>query len=174
MAVAVILAAGCQPKSENASSEATAANEVAEANKAGVRKFIEGMAKGDTSVVDSLVADNMVEHQMMPGMAPGPAGIKAMIAEWHSAFPDMEITIHDMAADGDKVWVYSTMSGTMTGPLMGRKPTGKSFKVDGFDLLRIENGKAVEHWGAMDNMEMMQQLGMSAPPSEKKGGAKSY
>jgi len=57
------------------------------------------------------------------------------------------------------------MTGTMTGPLMGMKPTGKVFSNENFDLVKIENGQAVEHWGASDTGAMMMQLGltMTAP-----------
>jgi predicted ester cyclase len=130
------------------------------------------MAGGDTTVVDSFIAENFVEHQQMPGMPPGPAGLKAFIMAWHGAFPDLQMTVNDMAADSDKVWIYSTMSGTMKGPLMGMKPTGKAFRIDGFDLVRIENGKAVEHWGMTDMGGMMQQLGLNMASAGGKKGAK--
>jgi predicted ester cyclase len=174
VSVVVILFAGCQSKSSTTETGgAPAVNAVVEANKAGVTAFMTGMARGDTTVVDSFVAPNMVEHQQVPGMGTGMAGLKGLIASWHAAFPDLQITINDMAADSDKVWVYSTMSGTMKGALMGMKPTGKTFRVDGFDLVRIENGKAVEHWGVMDDVGMMQQLGLNmASGGGKKAGAK--
>ena len=163
------LSAGCQNQASNTQS-APVANAAADANKALVRSFMDQMVAGDTTKVDSLFADAFVDHQSMPGMAPGREGLKSMIVGFHSAFPDLKMTMNDISTDGDKVWMYSTMSGTMKGPLMGMKPTGKSFSVDGFDLVRIENGKIVEHWGAQDNMAMMEQLG-ATPPSA--GAAKS-
>jgi predicted ester cyclase len=171
LAAVLFLIAGCSSKTtQTAMEQAPSANATAQANEAGSRTFMAGMARGDTTVVDSFIAVNFVEHQQMPGMPPGAAGLKAFIAAWHTAFPDLQLTINDMAADSDKVWIYSTMSGTMKGPLMGMKPTGKSFHADSFDLVRIENGKVVEHWGMSDNMGMMQQLGLSmAPPGGKKG-----
>jgi predicted ester cyclase len=170
--VAVLLFAGCQSKSSTTSENAPSASATEASNEQGTRSFMAGMARGDTTVVDSFVAENFVEHQQMPGMQPGPAGLKAMIVGWHAAFPDMQMTITDMAADSDKVWVHSTMSGTMKGPMMGMKPTGKTFQAEAFDLVRIENGKAVEHWGSMDNAGMMQQLGLSMPSGAGKAGAK--
>ena len=81
--VALLLFAGCQSKSSTTSENAPSANATAEANEQGVRSFMAGMARGDTTVVDSLVAENFVEHQQMPGMQSGPAGLKVMIAGWH-------------------------------------------------------------------------------------------
>jgi steroid delta-isomerase-like uncharacterized protein len=163
------LSAGCQNQASTTGSQgATAANAQGEANKALVQSFMEQLAQGDTTKVDSMVAETFVEHQMLPGMMPGRAGLKAMIAGFHTSFPDLKTTVHDISADGDKVWMYSSMSGTMKGDFMGMKPTGKSFDVEAFDLVRIADGKFVEHWGTMDAMAMMGQLG-AAPPAAGKG-----
>ena len=163
------LSAGCQSQSSNTAAQAaSAANAQGEANKAAVRAFMDQMMQGDTTRVDSLVAENFVEHQMMPGMIPTREGLKAMFVVFHNAFPDMKSTINDISADGDKVWIYSNMSGTMKGGFMGMKPTGKAFNVEAFDLVRFENGKVVEHWGALDNLAMMQQLGAMPPAGAAK------
>lgn len=165
LALIALLQAGCQNASQNTSTNTTA-NATEETNKAKVREFMEkAIAGGDTTMVDSLIAPNFVEHQTFPGLPPDRNGLVAFIKQWHRAFPDLKIETHDMIADSNEVWVHSTMSGTMTGPLMGMKPTGKAFSSESFDLVKIENGQAVEHWGAMDNGAMMQQLGLSmAPP----------
>jgi len=164
LATVILVTAGCSKNtSTTSSSESDAATTQKNKNMEGVRSFMAGMAAGDTTVVDSLIAENFNEHQQMAGVGAGPAGLKALIREWHTAFPDMQITVNEMSADSDKVWVYSTMSGTMKGPLMGMKPTGKSFRVDAFDLIRIENGKAVEHWGVSDDASMIHQLGITMP-----------
>jgi predicted ester cyclase len=65
------------------------------------------------------------------------------------------------------------MSGTMKGEFMGMKPTGKSFNVEAFDLVRVENGKAVEHWGVLDGAAMMAQLAGTPPSAGAAKGAKA-
>ena len=168
------LSAGCQSQpSSTGSQDATTANAQAEANKTIVRSFLDQLAQGDTTRVDSLFAEAFVEHQMMPGMTPSREGLKSMIVGFHTAFPDLKNTVNDITADGDKVWMYSNMSGTMKGEFMGMKPTGKSFNVEAFDLVRIENGKIAEHWGSMDNMAMMEQLGATPPASAAGKSAKT-
>ena len=163
-----LLSAGCQSQSSNTASQgAPVADAQGEANKALVRSFLDQLSQGDTTKVDSLVAENFVEHQMLPGMTPGREGLKAMIAGFHKSFPDLKTTVNVMTADGDKVWLHSNMSGTMKGEFMGMKPTGKSFNVEALDLVRIENGKMAEHWGAMDDMGMMAQLGATPPAAPK-------
>jgi len=165
LALIALLHAGCQSASQNGNTNATA-NAAQETNKDKVRQFMEGaIAGGDTTLVDSLIAPNFVEHQVFPGMSPDRNGLVAFIKQWHAAFPNAKIEIHEMIADSNEVWVHSTMTGTMTGPLMGMKPTGKVFSNENFDLVKIENGQAVEHWGASDTGAMMMQLGltMTAP-----------
>jgi len=163
MSLLVALASGCQAPSSNSSTAAPAADAQGAANKATLTRFMDAMSQGDTTIVDSTVTEGIVDHQAMPGMAPGREGLKAMMTQFHAAFPDLKITVKDMTADGDKVWVRSTMTGTMKGEFMGMKPTGKSLDLEGFDLVRFENGKMAEHWGVQDNMSMMQQLGVTPP-----------
>jgi steroid delta-isomerase-like uncharacterized protein len=138
-----------------------------EQNKALVRRFIEEVFnQGNISLVDELVAPNFVEHEELPPeIRPGPEGIKQFPAIFHSAFPDFKATINDLIAEGDKVVIQMTWNGTQQGEFMGMPPTGKRFAIAVFDILRVAEGKIVEHWGLMDNMGMMQQLG-AMPTSE--------
>ena len=71
-----------------------------------------------------------------------------------------------MIAEGDKVVVRSTWSGTHKGELMGIPPTDKSVSFGVIDIIRIAGGKFVEHWGQTDEMGMMQQLGVIPAPGE--------
>jgi steroid delta-isomerase-like uncharacterized protein len=166
------LVGGCQaqPSSTVEQNSAAAATAAVAANKAACQRFYDqALNQSDTTAVDSLVAADAVEHQQMPPGYPSgtTAAIKKFIAEWHVAFPDMKITVEKMVAEGDHVAIYSTMTGTNTGPFMGMKPTGKSIKIEGFDLVRISGGKMVEHWGLNDNYAMMLQLGAIKEPAMK-------
>jgi len=61
------------------------------------------------------------------------------------AFPDFHETIEDIIAEGDKVWVLLTYTGTHTGEWLGLAPTGKKITCRAIDIYRIVNGKIV--WG---------------------------
>ena len=87
-----------------------------------------------------------------------------MTALLRSAFPDFKATIDDLVAEGDKVVIRQTWTGTHKGEFMGVPPTGKSVSFGVIDILRIAGGKVVEHWGLMDSMSLMQQLGASPTP----------
>jgi len=100
---------------------------------------------------------NYVEHQF--GLNTTLEGFQKDIEFLRRAFPDFHLTINDIAADEDKVWLHMTARGTNLGGLFG-PPNGKSFEITVFDLLRFEDGKIVEHWGSPDRFAQMSQLGL--------------
>ncbi len=139
-----------------------------EQNKALVRRLVEEVInQGNIRVVDELAAPNFVEHEELPpGVPPGLEGSKAMFGMLHSAFPDLKATIEHLVAESDQVVLHMIWTGTHKGEFMGIPPTGKSISVNVIDILSIADGKFVEHWGVMDQMAMMQQLGLAPGPGE--------
>ena len=85
---------------------------------------------------------------------------------YRSAFPDMQLTIEDQIAEGDKVVTRWTARGTHQGELMGIPPTGKQATVTGITVGRVANGKFVESWSNFDALGMMQQLGVVPVPGQ--------
>jgi len=140
----------------------------AEQNKALIRRLIEELFnKGNTGIVGEIFAPDFVDHeQLPPGIPSGREGVKVLTTMMRSAFPDFKATIHDILADGDKVVIRMTWSGTQKGEWMGVPATGKRVSFGVIDIIRITNGKLVEHWGQMDSMSMMQQLGAIPAPVE--------
>lgn len=134
-----------------------------EENIAIVRRLIdEGFSGGDLDVVDHVVAPGYVEHQR--GNKPGTEGVKDTIRTLRTWFSEFQLTIEDLAANGDKVWSRNVARGVNTGSIMGHPPTGKQVQVEVYDVVRIENGKIVEHWGVPDQMGLMLQLGLLPRP----------
>jgi len=123
-----------------------------------LRLIDESFNRGDTSVIDEIVAADLKEHQR--GNSGGPDGVKELVAVLRTWFPDFNMAVRDTAAVGDMVWARFTASGTNLGPVMGKPPTGKKMAVDVIDIVRIEGGKIVEHWGVPDQLGMMIQLGL--------------
>ena len=126
-----------------------------------VRRLIdEGFSQGNLDVCDELIADEMVEHQDYgPGHAPGPAGVKAVVTSLRRAFSDFKLEIEDMVIAGDTVWTRNVATGTHDGPYMGHPPSGRRFRIDVFDVLRVFEGRVVEHWGVPDRLGVLFQLG---------------
>ncbi len=137
-----------------------------EKNTAAMKRFFdEVMHKGDMKVIDELVADSFVEHYVPnPNVPPNKAGLTQTMTMFRTAFPDLQMTIEDIVAKGDKVWAYTTMRGTNKGEFMGMPATGKKIEVKGVDIVRFVSGKAVEHWGVSDDLTMMTQLGIISMP----------
>ena len=136
-----------------------------------VRRLIEdGFNRGDLAVCDELIADDMAEHQDFgPGHARGAGGVKAVIASLRRAFPDFHLAIEATAVDGGTVWLRMTGTGTNHGPFMGNPPTGRPMRVHVFDVLRVEDGRIVEHWGVPDRLGALVQLGLARPPAAAGG-----
>jgi len=132
-----------------------------EQNKSMFRQMVdEVFNQGNFSVVDEMMADDFVEHEELPpGIPKGREGLKVLMAQFREAFPDFKAVVEDLVAEGDRVVSRMVWAGTQKGEFMGIPPAGKSFSIEVIDIVRIEGGKIVEHWGIMDNMAMMQQLG---------------
>ena len=139
-----------------------------EQNKALVRQMVEEVFnRGNVSRADEFLAPDFVEREELPpGIPPGREAVKQFSTIFRSAFPDLKVTIDDIIAEGDKVVIRQTWSGTHKGEFMGIPPTGKRVSFGVIDTVRIAGGKVVEHWGQMDSMGMMQQLGVVPAPGE--------
>ena len=132
-------------------------------NEAIYRRIIEeGFNQGNLDVVDELVSPAAQEHQR--GSGDGIEGTKNTIKYLRSVFPDFKITIDELVVSGDKVWARQRGGGTNLGSFAGHPPTGIKAFTDVIDVVRIENGKIVEHWGVPDQLGMMLQLGHITPP----------
>jgi len=136
-----------------------------EENKIMHRRFtLESLNHGNLAVADELAAADLVDHNAPPGLAPGLAGFKQFVTRLRAGFPDVAFTIEDEIAEGDKVVVRTTMRGTHTGEFLGIPPTGRKVTMGTVDIVRIANGKIVEHWGQQDTLGMLQQLGVIPMP----------
>ena len=138
-------------------------------NKKMVRQFYdEVINKGNLRAIDKLLAENFVDHSLVPGLPHGVEGVKQSFTMLRKGFPDARVTIKDLIVEGDKVVTRATMHGTNKGEFMGTPATGKKVTVEVIDVFRLSRGKAVEHWGLWDAMGMMQQLGAVPPPAQQR------
>ena len=113
------------------------------------------------------------------GSGVGPSGATKAAAHRLAGLLALELAEHDIQVkvrkarkfleDGDKVIARARFSGTHQGEFMGIPATGKRVSFGVIDIVRYADGKVVEHWGQMDNLGLMQQLGVVPAPGE--GGA---
>jgi predicted ester cyclase len=125
------------------------------------RLIEEGFNAGDLAIADELTSPDLVEHQDFgPGHAPGAEGVRAVIASLRRAFSDFHLAIEDIAVAGDAAWLRMVATGTNDGSFMGHPPTGRRFRAQVFDVIRVEDGRMVEHWGVPDRLGVLMQLGL--------------
>ena len=137
----------------------------AEDNKAIVRCAYDAINQNDLDALDEMVDSDITDHDPAPGQGPGLEGVKQYFSSLHTAFPDVHMDVEDMIAEGEKVVARVSVSGTHQGEFLGIVPTGNQVAIKGIDILRIVDGKVVEHWGKFDDLGMLQQLGVVEAPA---------
>jgi steroid delta-isomerase-like uncharacterized protein len=137
-----------------------------EKNKAIVRRFMEEFNKRNLAIIDELVAPDYVDHDHQ---LRGREVLKQFMTNELKGFPDFRMTIEDMTAEGDKVWVRFKETGTHTGEYFGLVPTGKKFAITAVHIFRIINGKVAEDvFSVSDDLKFYRQLGVIEPTEEAK------
>jgi len=134
-----------------------------EQNKALVRRwFAEMINVNNEGIAEELIDSNYVNH-FIPGQT-GPEVEKQIMTLFFSAFPDLQGTVEDMFAEGDRVAVRLIWRGTNTGSFNGMPPTNKYVAFGTTNIFRVHNGKIAENWPQVDMMGLMQQLGAIPAP----------
>lgn len=135
---------------------------MSETNKALVKRFVTEYQTGDDQqVLRDTISPRLVNRTPMTPDAPGGVEeVKAIFDMFHTAFADFTAEIVDQLAEGDKVMTYKVFAGTHTGDLMGIAPTGRAVRFDVMDIVRIADGRIVEHWGLVDQLALLRQLGV--------------
>ena len=129
------------------------------------RRFVEEVINNQNlAAADELVAENFVELDPLPGQAQGREGLKQILAMFFAAFPDLHWTVEEDAAEGEKLWSRFTWRGTHRGDFLGVPATGNQVEVNGVVIDRIVEGKMVDSRILMNELSLMQQLGVIPPP----------
>jgi predicted ester cyclase len=130
-----------------------------EENKALARRFVEEVYnQGNLDAVDSLVSHEFVRHGI-GGTMRGAEIIKDRVRTVRTGFPDFHITIEEALADGDKVILRQTHTGTHLGEFAGAAPTGNQMQTTEISILWIVGGKICEGWVNVDQLTMLRQIG---------------
>ena len=135
-----------------------------DANKALARRVFGDVLNGrNLDILDELAASDYIEHNPLPGQRTGIDGIRDRYTMVLAAF-DPQFTIEDVIAEGDKVVLRWTQSGTHVAEFMGMPPTGRGYRTSGIEIWRVEHGKLAEHWDVVDVFGQFQQLGLLPQP----------
>ena len=130
----------------------------AEENKTVVRALWEGLFnRGDVALAHDLIAPDFVNHAI-PGAAPGPEALAQAARLYRAAFPDGLFAIEEMLADGDRVAMRNTFTGTHRSVFMGVSPTGRRVTQEQIHIVRVVGGKVAEHRAVRDDLTLLRQL----------------
>lgn len=134
-------------------------------NKNIARKLMEeGWNKGRLNVVDELMSPHCRFHDpVFPSLKEGSENYKQHMQTCRNGFPDLNFTIEDTIAERDEVVLHWSARGTHRGTFLSMPATNKVGNVSGTSILRIENGKIVEHWSDWNVLTLMEQLGLAVP-----------
>jgi predicted ester cyclase len=118
--------------------------------------------EGDLGAVDRYLDPGFVNHDPpLPGAPDGREGMRQAADVFRRAFPDWRSDVQQLIAEGDLVAENFTAHGTHRASVMGETPTGREVVLRGVNIFRIADGKIVERWGRLDQLGLMQQLGLA-------------
>ena len=133
-----------------------------------IRRLYDLINAGDIDGFGRQFADDFAEREELPGFPPTRAGVIQYFRMLIAAFPDLRMVPEDVIASGDKAVARVRVTGTHRGPFGGISATGKRVEVNLIDIIRFgDDGRVREHWGVVDQLAMMQQLGAipAGPPT---------
>jgi steroid delta-isomerase-like uncharacterized protein len=123
------------------------------------RRSWEIVNQHNPDLIDGIYGTDFVWHEPDQDIR-GSEEARQFVTMFFDAFPDLNVTVEDEIAEGDKVVTRWTIRGTHQGDLEGIAPTGKQIVLQGITIHRIEGDKIVEEWERYDNLGLMQQLGV--------------
>jgi predicted ester cyclase len=120
------------------------------------KEFIEG---GNMETFNEIFAPDFINQTAPPGSPKGPDGVVYFFNHLlKSAFPDLKVIIHDQVAEGDKVTTRKSFHATHQGEFLGVPATNKPVVMDVIDIIKLRDGKFIEHWGILDMQSVMAQI----------------
>ena len=124
--------------------------------------------EANLNIADTVYAPEIVRHDCgLPEAIVGLENIKKHLENFFNAFPDLNVTVDETIAVGNKLAQRWTLTGTNTGSMADMPPTGKNVQVSGVSIIHMVNGKAIEIWDFYNALDMYQQLGFTLiPPQE--------
>src|SRR5215510_7148248 len=125
-------------------------------NKEIVRRFVDEYQTGGSEEAFAAYLDpEVVDHSRPPGIAPGAEGVRQQFEGFRAAFSGFTATILDQVCEGDKVVTRKVFTGTHTGAFGSLEPTGRDVEIGVIDIVRVADGRIVEHWNCVDRFGLL-------------------
>jgi len=134
-----------------------------EKNKMAMQRFTEFINTASEQLASELISPDAIFY--VPGRTEpmrGPAGYMATLAMMRGGFPDIQWTLEELIAEGEKIAARFTMRGTHKGTFFGVPPTGRKIEVQAMNFYRFSDGRIVEERGQPDLLGLLQQIGAMA------------
>ena len=125
---------------------------------------LEVLNNSNFGLINELVASDFVDHSAQFGVAPTREGFKESLIALKTAFPDLRYTIDDTIESGDRIVHRLTARGTMKADYMGIQATNRQATWNEIHIAQVVNGRLTEHWGIVDQLAMLVQLGVVEAP----------
>jgi steroid delta-isomerase-like uncharacterized protein len=139
---------------------------MSETNQGLALRWVDAIWNGDLDApaagggIEQLIHPDFYNHEAAADRPGGPDGFRDTARRLRRAFADLQIEPLDVIAEADKVVIRARVSGRQVGPFAGMPATGRAFSVEHMHIVRILDGKVVEHWANRDDCGMMRQLGL--------------
>lgn len=135
-----------------------------EENKKLIRRYFETFGQGDVEIFDSILSPGFYVRGLhesvadIPESQRGSAIFKQAALAWRNAFPDNQITVDEIVAEGNTVIARWTVRATHRGEFAGLPPTNQEIAYSGVNGFRLADGILVEAWDLWDRLSLWQQL----------------
>jgi steroid delta-isomerase-like uncharacterized protein len=129
------------------------------AHEATYRRLMDAVGAGREDQVEAVLAADFVDHNPIPGQAPGPAGFRQWLRAARGAFPDLTATVQDVVAESDRLAGRVRYRGTHRGPFLGLAATGREVDFEAFHFVRFRDQQIAEWWGTADLLTVVEQVG---------------
>lgn len=118
-------------------------------NKEIVQRFNHAcLAGGDAQIFDEIFHPDFVNHTTIPGMGSGIDSMRnAVFTLLHAGLSEIRVEIDDQLEEGDKIATRKRILAWHTGTLAGVPATGRAVEINVYDIVRLKDGRYVEHWG---------------------------
>jgi predicted ester cyclase len=135
-------------------------------NKARVCRFVDEYQTGaDEHALLEIIHPDVIDHSRPPGISPGIEGVREQFDGFRAAFSGFRATVLQQIAEDDLVVTHKVFTGRHDGVFAGVPPTGRDVQIVVIDIVRIADGRIVEHWNCVDRLGLMMQLGAIPAPS---------
>ncbi len=158
-AAAVVLLCGFYSCKDSATSSTSSSsdNSMNDSNLAKNRRVMKAIETGDSATINALIAEDAVDHQGPHGDIKGGDSVRHMLVDMHNHMRNLKLDVIADAANGDYIFTLATFKGTCTDGSMGM-PAGTVMNQKGVNVVKVKDGKMVEHWGFVDANEMMKNM----------------